>query len=130
MAYKDKNKQREYQRKWRAKRRAEFFADKSCVECGSKEKLELDHIDRTEKTRKTDHGIWTWAKEKQEKELKKCQILCHDCHWKKTRQDLGYGRLIHGTITAYKNYKCRCPSCRKINAEVEFNRRKNKIWKQ
>ncbi len=34
-----------YSRKWAADRRAAFFLDKECAWCGSRENLELDHID-------------------------------------------------------------------------------------
>lgn len=34
---------RAYQAKWIAKRRADFFADKACIECGATEGLQLHH---------------------------------------------------------------------------------------
>lgn len=40
MGYLDATKQRDYQRNWMARRRSEFFADKSCVRCGATERLE------------------------------------------------------------------------------------------
>ena len=48
---------RDYQRQWVARRRAEFFAGKACVRCGSQERLELDHIDPKLKVA---HQIWSW----------------------------------------------------------------------
>src|SRR5690606_6455903 len=94
VGYKDKEKQREYQRKWVSKRREEYFADKACAGCGSKESLELDHIDP--KTKKYNpSSLWGMAKDNPNRiaELKKCQILCEECHKKKTSkyQSLQFG---------------------------------------
>ncbi len=81
MAYKDKDKQREYQKQWVAKRRADFFADKLCTKCDSAKNLELDHIDPA---LKLSHSIWSWSEKRRLEEIKKCQILCEDCHKEKT----------------------------------------------
>jgi 5-methylcytosine-specific restriction endonuclease McrA len=61
--------------------RAAYFADKVCVECGSVEQLELDHIDPETKVT---HNIWGWAPSRWPAELAKCQVLCHDCHLAKS----------------------------------------------
>lgn len=81
MPYKDPAKQREYQRLWCKKRRDEYFKDKFCVECGSKDNLELDHIDPSTKE---SHSIWSWSLERRTVELAKCQVLCNSDHAKKT----------------------------------------------
>jgi 5-methylcytosine-specific restriction endonuclease McrA len=78
---------REYQRKWIAARRAEWFAGKACAMCGSKESLELDHIIPA---LKVDNHIWSWSKQRRDEELAKCQALCEECHKKKTAKDRGY----------------------------------------
>jgi len=80
------------------KRRAAFFDGQKCCKCGSTDRLELDHIDRTQK--KT-HAIWSWTKAKREEEQKKCQILCHDCHRAKTSHEMR--ELLTGT----NNYESR-----------------------
>lgn len=80
MPYKDKEQMRAYQRQWIADRRAQFFDGKAC-ECGSTDRLELDHIDPT---KKVSHKIWSWSAAKREAELVKCQVLCYDCHKKKS----------------------------------------------
>ena len=74
MPYKDPEKQREYQRQWMADRRAEWFSGKSCVDCGSTEALELDHVDPSIKI---DHKVWSWSLERREAELAKCEARCH-----------------------------------------------------
>jgi 5-methylcytosine-specific restriction endonuclease McrA len=72
---------RAYQRKWIAARRAAFFQDKRCVQCGANENLELDHINESSKV---SHKIWSWTSARREAELAKCQPLCKDCHQKKS----------------------------------------------
>lgn len=100
---------REYQRNWMRNRRAEYFNGKSCNHCGSIHELELDHIDPT---KKVSHKIWSWSAARREAELAKCQVLCSDCHAKKTAAERpkpkhGGGMYKHG---------CRCHEC------VQWNR--------
>lgn len=115
-------KQREFQRKWKAKRRADFFRGKKCVVCGSTERLELDHINRENKK---DHKIWTWREERRNEEIRKCQVLCKKCHIQKTNREKGE-HLKHGTVGMYKSrqYRCRCLPCKRANAQYEKQRRK------
>lgn len=83
MGYKDKEKQREYQRQWMAKRRQEWIDENGPCACGSFNKLEVDHIDPKLKTMEV-RSIWSCRKEIRELELAKCQVLCYDCHLEKT----------------------------------------------
>ena len=84
MPYKDKNKQREYQRLRVAKRRSDWFQENGpCKECNSWENLEVDHINSSLKTMNP-AAIWSRSEEVRNKELAKCQVLCHDCHVLKT----------------------------------------------
>lgn len=119
MGYKNLEVKREYQRKWVAKNRADFFDKKVCVECGSPKKLELDHIDPE---LKISSKIWSWSLTRRESELKKCQILCTNCHKKKTSQ-YRKRNMKHGTLGMYKATKCRCADCRLANAHYESKRR-------
>lgn len=88
---------RKYGKKWYrdivVPRRAKWFEENGpCAKCGSWDNLELDHIDRTTKVT---HAVWSWSEKKRSEELEKCQVLCCDCHRKKSVQecfDLGvYG---------------------------------------
>lgn len=88
MPYKDPDKQREYMRQWIAQRRLRFFADKQCAVCGSKQNLELDHIDPVTKIT---NSIWSWSEERRETELVKCQILCKNCHQIKSKGEHARG---------------------------------------
>jgi len=105
MGYKNPDTQREYQRKWIASRREQFFKDKECVKCKSKDRLELDHIDPAEKIT---HNVWSWSEARRIVELAKCQVLCYSCHKEKTREYLAVE--VHG-LTMYDNYGCRCNVC-------------------
>ena len=73
-----------YSATWVAKRRAVFFKGKQCVQCGSKDRLELDHINPADKLH---HRIWSWTEERRKAEIAKCQVLCHDCHKGKTSRE-------------------------------------------
>jgi len=108
MPYADKEAQKEYVRKWAAKRRADFFDGKSCVRCGSVDRLELDHIDRNTKVT---NSIWTFSEKRREQEIAKCQVLCYTCHKEKTKDERA-GDRKHGR-TMYK-YGCRCGVCKEV----------------
>ncbi len=86
--------QREYQPKWRARRRAEYLADKCCVVCGSRDRLEIDHIDPSTKDRKSSSNIWHWSPARRQAELDKCQILCHTHHVEKTIENKDYMNVL------------------------------------
>lgn len=95
--------QREYQRKWIARRRAEWLVGKACVDCGSSENLTIDHRDPTQKIH---HRVWSWRLERREAELAKCDVRCDPCHRErhaKERRHHGLGRYQKG---------CRCDVCK------------------
>jgi len=110
MPYKDKDKQREYQRNWMRERREAFFKGKVCVNCGADERLELDHIDRDTKV---SHNVWSWSEQRRLEELDKCQVLCEDCHMAKTIEQMD--RSPHGTHNRYVS-GCRCQPCKKAHS--------------
>lgn len=97
-----------WMREWIAKRRAAFFADKKCERCGSTERMELHHIDPSQKV---DHKIWSWAESRRLSEIAKCIILCRNCHEKHHAEERR--TFVHGIATTYKRKGCRCELCRK-----------------
>lgn len=82
-----------------------------CVECGSKERLEFDHIDRATKTHNITR-ILSYKKETILAELKKCQLLCRECHMDRSIVQLGFTKSVHGTPSMYQNWACRCMRCK------------------
>lgn len=113
------DKKREYQRQWVANRRAAWLSDKVCVKCGSRDDLQVDHIDGAQKV---SHRIWSWTAKRREAELAKCQVLCTPCHRSKTKADL-YPE-IHGSHTTYVRRGCRCDACKAVHAAT------NRRWRQ
>jgi 5-methylcytosine-specific restriction endonuclease McrA len=90
------------------KRTAWIEANGPCVRCGSKENLQVDHKDPT---KKVDHKVWSWSKVRREAELAKCQVLCIECHKKKSAIEAARP-TPHGTDAGYTRNKCRCADCR------------------
>lgn len=122
MPYKDRDAHREYQRRWVAERRAEFFADKSCLWCSSQERLKLHHADPN---RKVSHAIWSWGRERRLNEIAKCIVLCQPCHATAHAQARRVeAELRHpcGTRQSYKR-GCRCNSCRAANRDYQRERK-------
>ena len=118
VAYKSKEKQREYQRQWVNKRRQDWLNDKSCSFCKSTDKLEIDHIDPK---KKITHRIWSWTLIRRNIELEKCRVLCHVCH-KKRSDDQKRKEIVHGTVSAYHYRKCRCKLCKIAAYQYEKGR--------
>lgn len=111
MPYMNPEKRREYQREWIKARRAEWFASRSCVRCGSTDRLELDHVDPSQKV---DHKVWSWSAVRREVELAKCQALCHECHKVKSSAEATV-YPDHGTRKRYRK-GCKCDPCMAANA--------------
>lgn len=118
MPYADPDRQRAYQRKWRATRRATWFVGKSCRICGSSSNLQLDHKDGK---KKTSHRIWSWRRSRRLRELRKCQVLCSSCHLEKTLQERP--KTAHGRAQMYQRHRCRCPKCRAWKREDNAKRK-------
>lgn len=79
----------------------------------SNEDLQVDHKDRSQKL---SHKVWSWSEERRNEELAKCQILCAECHKKKTySQD--FECYVHGTQDMYSHRGCRCEPCTSAHRE-------------
>ena len=118
MPYANRDQQREYQKNWLAKRRADWItAHGPCVNCGSYEDLEVDHIDPATKTLYP-REIWSARAEIRIAELAKYQVLCRTCHYAKTGSEKRI-EMNHGDYQMYGQRKCRCALCRAASARYK-----------
>lgn len=100
-----------YHRKYWYKRRQRLldYLGGKCAKCGSRERLEFDHINPELKTVNISHNV-TFAA--MQVELDKCQLLCNNCHRQKSKEEAKLRRpMRHGTYYAWLNNKCRCEIC-------------------
>ena len=109
-----KEERREYNRLRYPKIRAAFIESKGgvCAKCGSKDKLEVDHINPAGKSFNSSKWL-TVSNAVRDAEFAKCQVLCKVCHNIKSvterGQTLTKGQNIHGTLTAI--LYCGPPTC-------------------
>lgn len=90
-----------------------------CVQCGTTEDLEIDHIDRSTKTINVGQ-LTSVSRKKLEEEIPKCQLLCQPCHLEKSKQEMG---VPHGGgLTGKRN--CRCSECKPLKNAYARNRSK------
>lgn len=119
MVYKDPEVLRIYKNNWSKNRRNKWIASQGnkCAQCGSDKNLEVDHIDKSLKVHNP-RVLWGMSDSNPVKiaELANCQVLCHECHLIKTRNEK-WVKYKHGDLMMYKNRKCRCDKCRAANAE-------------
>lgn len=87
-----------------------------CVQCGVTKYLEFDHIDPKQKSFVISNCTLV-SKERLDKELEKCQLLCEKCHWEKHS-----ARNNHGTLGCARY--CKCNLCRKVKSD--YNKEYNK----
>lgn len=91
---------------------------------GATENLQADHIDPAQKSARikaVSHNVWSWAKEKRDAELSKCQVLCEPCHQEKTAAWYA-ARRQHGTVAMYRY--CKCPKCCAANTAQRREQRR------
>lgn len=70
-----------------------YLLEHPCVQCGEKDPtvLEFDHIDPSTKSYTVGHMAWSnCAMKKLKDEIAKCQVLCANCHRRKTAKELGW----------------------------------------
>lgn len=112
MTWKTKEAKNTYQNQRLKQARLDWLnANGPCKSCGSWERLEVDHIDPTTKVT---HRVWSMSVNERDKELAKCQPLCHVCHKEKTAASKRKP-LEHGTFVGYTKHACRCEDCAEAN---------------
>lgn len=79
---------RNYIKKYYKRKRSEYIKllGGSCSKCGSEIELQFDHIDPSIKTFNIGK-LLNYSKAKVLEELKKCQLLCIECHDNKTKEN-------------------------------------------
>lgn len=121
MPYKDIEARRKWQRENNQRRRQEWLIQNGpCVECKSTVGLQVDHKDRSTKA---SHKVWSWSEARRNEELAKCQVLCKDCHQKKTNLE-NNKPIQHGTHTGHAGRGCRCVPC------IEAHRVYKNAWRK
>ncbi len=122
MPYKNLRQQRDYQLKWMRARRRHRLAGLTCARCGSSQDIEIDHIDPR---KKASHRIWSWTEKRYQAEMKKCQLLCVECHKVKTREDYvkfvthcpqGHPYDEKNTYVRKRPYSRKCRTCYRLRA--------------
>ena len=112
----NKSKWQGYQKTWRYKkdkarqRVLQYLKENPCISCGEKDVvvLEFHHTSGqkvTEVNRMLLHG-WSWSKIK--KEISKCEVLCANCHQKKTSQKKRCWKVVG--IPYHKPTRAKCYS--------------------
>ncbi len=113
-----------YKREWMRKRRAAYFTGKVCSNCGSVDKLEIHHLDRTQKI---SHSVWSWRAVRREAELAKCIVLCEVCHQLETNKQLPEWKaapITHGINESGYRRGCRCVDCKMAYSVIRKERYK------
>lgn len=106
------DKKRQYQLAWKDARRKEWLDEHGpCIECGTWDDLEIDHKDPSLKEIKIS-AIWSLTKVKRDRELAKCQVLCRQCHYRKSATDNGKVPGGHHGIPSTYTSGCRCNECK------------------
>ena len=103
-----------------AKRRLEAIERMGgrCVDCGSVERLEFDHVRREEKTFAV-ADILLGETGRLNEELSKCVLRCKSCHSQKTLLE-DPKAVPHGGGATGK-HRCRCEACVARKREYNIN---------
>lgn len=85
----------------------------------------FDHKDKSKKTMRAS-DLHSVNDKRFKKEVKGLQLLCADCHKKKTRESWDYStpKPKHGTYWFYRKYNCDCSEC------TEAYKKKQKEWRE
>lgn len=105
------------------KQRTFDYLGNKCSQCGSRDNLEVDHIDPKTKNPKLSYtsgniSIWKLKAKDFEEELPKCQLLCFQCHVFKTANDGNRAISSLHNYSRYKNNGCRCTICKNARKEA------------
>ena len=71
----------------------DYLKSHPCIQCGEKDilVLEFDHRSQIDKTLNIAQAIYSgWTTAKVQNEISKCDVLCANCHKRKTARQLGW----------------------------------------
>lgn len=76
----------------------ELFSNSKCFDCGNRdpEVMEFDHRDPSQKSFTISHMLRSYSLKRIQAEIAKCDIVCANCHRKRTIQQFGTWRGILG----------------------------------
>lgn len=120
---------REYMKKRYYRRRAAAIEQLGgrCVDCGSTENLQFDHVDRLTKSFDLAKAFAGWSDERIQAELVKCVLRCKPHHDEKSRRVSDLPQVDHGGgKTGKKN--CYCDKCAPLKRA--YNTRRKREMKQ
>lgn len=75
-----------------------YMSDKACIDCGETDfrVLEFDHVDPKSKSFGIARAVTDGYKwEKILKEISKCEVVCANCHKKRTAEQFGWFRSLN-----------------------------------
>ena len=99
--------------------------DPRCAMCGTRERLETDHVDPDQKSFNIARNM-TVNNPLVQAELDKCQLLCGDCHLEKTRAEREAKGFTHGSWYGWLNMKCQCGLCTAARDAYNAERREER----
>jgi hypothetical protein len=76
----------------------DYMVDKSCADCGESDMvvLEFDHV-RGEKAGNISRAVAeVWSIERIEVEIAKCEVVCCNCHRRRTGSRAGWYKHVEG----------------------------------
>lgn len=87
-------------REQNARKVFEYLKQNPCTNCGESNPvvLEFDHRDRTDKIESISNLINNSSWKRIETEIKKCDVLCANCHRKKSAVQFNYKRHLYRTV--------------------------------
>jgi hypothetical protein len=90
------NRSRNQIREQNARMVFEHLSKHPCIKCGESDPvvLEFDHRDESEKTESVSNLIRNSSWMRIELEIKKCDVLCANCHRRKSAAQFGYKRYV------------------------------------
>ncbi len=94
------NRSRNQIREQNARMVFEYLSKNPCIRCGESDPivLEFDHRDKTEKIESVSNLIRNASWARIEREIQKCDVLCANCHRRKTAAQFEYLRHIFVNI--------------------------------